>query len=124
LGWLDLRRKYFDSRLSPRYAGIYLTEERAMESLDKHAEHQPSWIDRWIEDYRKAGSTLDEAMSLFGRWLSSRRTMAALGLASTAVVHAGRRQDLSILDIDIEPESHASELRANTRFAVCRRTLH
>lgn len=123
LGWFDMRRKYFDNRLSPRYAGIYLTEERAMESLDKHAEHQHSWIDRWIEDFRKAGSTIDETMNLIGRWLSSRRTMPAFKLATGAVVHAGRRQDLSILDVDIEPENLASELRANTGFAVRRRTL-
>jgi hypothetical protein len=124
LGWLDLRRKHLDNRLSNRFEGIYLSEDRAMESLDKHADRQHSWIDRWVEDYLEAGFTIDEAMDLFARWLSSRRTMAALRLASTAVVHAGRRQDLSILDVDIEPENLVSELRANTRFAVCRRTLH
>jgi hypothetical protein len=124
LGWLDLRRKYLDNRLSARFEGIYLSEDRAMESLDKHADRQHSWIDRWIEDYLEAGFTIDEAMGLFARWLSSRRTMAAFRLTSTVVVHAGRRQDLSILDVDIEPEDLASELRANTRFAVCRRTLH
>lgn len=126
LGWFDLRRKYLDDRLSPRFAGAYVSEERAMESLDKYAEGQPSWIDRWIEDFCKAGATIDEVMSLVARWLSSRRTMAAFNLASTAVVHAGRRQDLSVLDVDVdvEPENFASELRANACFAVCRRTLH
>jgi hypothetical protein len=123
-GWFHLRRKYFDDRLSPRFASVYVSENRALESLDKYAEGQHSWIDRWIEDFCKAGSTIDEVMNLFARWLSSRRTMSAFSLASTAIIHAGRRQDLSILDVEIDPENMASELRANVRFAVCRRTLH
>jgi hypothetical protein len=124
LGWFDMRRKYFDDRLSPRFfEGIYLSDDRAMASLDEHAKRQHPWMDLWIEDFRKAGSTIDEVMNLVGRWLSSRRTIPSFRLATTAVVHAGRRQDLSILDVDIEPENLASELRANTRFAVCRRTL-
>jgi hypothetical protein len=123
LGWFEMRRKYFDNRLSPRFAGSYVSEERALEALDKHAESQHSWIDRWVEDYLKAGFTIDELMDLLARWISSRRTMAALQLATTAVIHTGRRQDLSLLDVAIEPENLASELRSNARFAVCRRTL-
>jgi hypothetical protein len=124
LGWFEMRRKYFDDRLSPRFAGSDVSEERALQSLDEDAKRQHSWIDRWIDDFLKAGSTIDEVMNLFARWLSSRRTMPAFSLASTAIIHAGRRQDLSILNVEVEPENLASELRANACFAVYRRTLH
>ncbi len=39
-----------------------------------------------------------------------------------ALVHAGRRQDLNILDVDVEPHDQAAALRTDTSFAVRRKT--
>jgi hypothetical protein len=71
----------------------------------------------------KTGATLSEVMNLFSAWLSSRNTVAALRLAATAVIYAGRRQDLNMLDVNIGSSKEAAAIRANAEFAVRRRTL-
>jgi hypothetical protein len=123
-GWYDLRRQYLDDRLSARFKGHTSDENRAMESLDKMATRSNfHWIDRWLEDFTKVGIPLDQAMSLIEKRLANRRTVDALRLVAQAIIHTGRRQDMGLLDVDIEPKEQADAIRANTEFAVRRRSL-
>jgi hypothetical protein len=123
-GWFDLRRKLFDHRLSNRYSRAYFDENQIISSLDKLVlDKQVHWIDYWIEDYLKSGISPAEVIKIIGKWLAAQRTFAALQLAAMAVVHVGRRQDLIILTVPIEPKGAADVLRADTAFAVKRRSL-
>jgi hypothetical protein len=123
-GWFDLRRQYLDDRLDARYKGHTTDEDRAMDSLDKMATpNNFHWIDRWLEDFTKVGIPLDQAMCLIGKWLANRRTIDALRLAGQAIIHTGRRQDIELLDVDVEPKEQAAAMRASIEFAVRRRSL-
>jgi hypothetical protein len=55
--------------------------------------------------------------------LALRETFAALELAASAVLHIGRREDLGLLTVPIEPKDAAAVLRADTAFGVKRRSL-
>jgi len=122
--WFDLRRKVFDGRVSVKYGRVYTDERRIFESLDKMIENNYiSWIDRWIEDCIKSGSTREEVIGTIGRWLETQNTVKALQLAAMAVTQIGRRQDVQILNVAIEPQAAADALRADTTFAVRRRSL-
>ncbi len=123
-GWLDMRRQYFDGRLDDRFKSAHTDEARSMGSLDQlAANNNVHWIDRWIEDYFESGATLDQMMGLVGKWLASRKTINAMRVAAPALVHAGRRSDINLLDVDIEPHDFATAIRTDTEFAVRRRTL-
>jgi hypothetical protein len=123
-GWFDLRRQYLDGRLDDRYKGYTTDEHRAMESLDKMVTHKNiHWIDHWLDDFTKAGIPLDQAISLVGKWLANRRSIDALRLVGQAIIHTGRRQDIGLLDVDVEPKEQATAIRANTEFGVRRRAL-
>jgi hypothetical protein len=124
LGWFDLRRELFDHRLSKTYGRAYIDENQIISSLDrlvldKHAH----WIDHWIEEYLKSGFSPADAITIIGKWLALRETFAALELAASAVLHIGRREDLGLLTVPIEPKDAAAVLRADTAFGVKRRSL-
>jgi hypothetical protein len=123
-GWFDLRRKLFDHRLGNQYIRAYVNENQIISSLDKLVlDKQVHWIDYWIEDYVKSGISPAEVIQVIGKWLDARRTFSALQLAAMAVVDIGRRHDLQILAVPIEPKDAADVLRADTAFAVKRRSL-
>ena len=67
--------------------------------------------------------TQEQVMAAISKWLSGKKTIEALKLAAMGVVHAGRRADLKILDVPIEPKNVADAVIVDTRFAVYRRTL-
>jgi hypothetical protein len=121
-GWFDLRQRHFDARVSKKYGRLYIDENAIFAELDRTEAH-PYWIDRDIEDFLKAGIRQEQVMAAISKWLSAKKTLAALTLAAMAVVHAGRREDLKILDVSIEPKDAANALLSDTRFAVHRRTL-
>ncbi|SDH43401.1 hypothetical protein SAMN05216338_100972 [Bradyrhizobium sp. Rc2d] len=81
------------------------------------------WIDGWIEDYLGIGATIDDVMVLVAKWLANRKTIDALRVTAAAIVHAGRRKDIDLLDVAVAPQELADEIRANTEYAVRRRTL-
>ncbi len=119
-----MRRKHLDERLTPQHMPIYLTEERAANSLDAMlANNSIYWIDRWLDDYLETGASLNQVMNVLATWLVSRKTIAAFELVARAVDYAGRRQDINILDIDVEPSNTAEAIRGDTAFGVRRRTL-
>jgi hypothetical protein len=123
-GWFDLRRKMFDGRLSNKYSRAYRDENQIISSLDKLVlDNQIHWIDYSIEEYLKSGISPAEVIKLIGKWLAAQKSFAALQLAAIAVIQIGRRGDLQLLTVPIEPKDAADTLRSDTAFAVKRRSL-
>jgi hypothetical protein len=123
-GWFDLRRKLFDLRLSNKYGRAYVNENQIISSLDRLVlDKQVHWIDYWIEDYLRSGISPAEVITIIGKWLATQKTFAALQLAAFAVFHVGRREDLQLLTLPIEPKNAADVLRTDTAFGVKRRSL-
>jgi hypothetical protein len=123
-GWLDLRRQSFDERLRGKFPGLSLGDTEIFSSLDQMVDRQFSWVDPWVDRYLESGASRDEVITTVGKWLAARKTIAALELASRVVVYIGRRQDLHILDVAIEPKEAAVALLTDTAFAVKRRSLY
>jgi hypothetical protein len=71
----------------------------------------------------KSGFSPAEVIRIIGTWLATQRTFTALQLAALAVIQIGRRQDLGILTVGMEPNDSAEALVADTTFAVKRRSL-
>ena len=123
-GWFDLRRKLFDHRLSSKYSRAYVDESQVVSSLDGLVlEKNVHWIDYWIEQYLKSGFSPAEIITIIGKWLATQGSFAALQLAAFAILNVGRRQDLQLLTLPIEPQGAADVLRADTAFGVKRRSL-
>jgi hypothetical protein len=125
-GWYGLRQRHLDPLVRKNGGVAYLDDALAMTSLDEIIEkNRVHWIDHWLEDFKKAGASGEKIISLMTKWLASRKTIGSLRLVSDALSLIGRREDLAILDIKLEPDdASASMLRADTAFAVKRRTLH
>ena len=123
-GWFDLRRKYFDTRLDKKYGRGDFDDDRIMAVLDHMIQNnRVYWIDRQIEDIMETGVAAVHLMKIIGNWLSARGTLDALRLAAMAVIHAGSRKDLAILNVSVGPQDAADRLIADTQFAVKRRRL-
>ena len=123
-GWFELRRNHLDSLVSRKYGGLYLDDDQIIKSIDEITNRGNAlWIDHWIDDYLKTGATLDHVIGVIGGWLAARKTIGALQLAAAALTHAGRRKHLSILNVPVEPEVAAADIRTDTRFSVERRSL-
>jgi len=123
-GWLNLRRAHFDARLDKKYGRRDFDDDRIMAVLDEMIQkNQLYWVDRQIEDIMETGVTAEHLMKLVGRWLSARATLDALRLAAMAVVHAGSRKDLAILNVAVAPRDVAGGFIADAQFAVKRRHL-
>jgi hypothetical protein len=123
-GWFDLGRKLFDHRLSNKYGRAYVDENQIISSLDTLVlEKNIHWVDYWIEEYFKSGFSPADVITIVGKWLAAQKSFVALQLAAMAVVHIGRRGDLQLLTVSIEPKDAADVLRADTAFAVKRRSL-
>lgn len=105
---------------------MYIDDAFTMASLDGMVEkNRIHWIDHWLEDYAKTGASTDTIIRLLAKWLASRKTISSLQLVSAALSLIGRRDDLAILDVELEPDDASADmLRADTAFAVRRRTLH
>lgn len=126
-GWFLLRRAHLDSKFPSNMKGAeYLDAARAMKELDNYLERPRHWlIDYWVDDFLKTGVSLDYVMSLIGRWLYEKTDIRALEIACAAVLHAGDRRHLDLLQqaSKIEPREQAAAIVADTAFGVRRRTL-
>lgn len=125
-GWFDFRRQYLDPLLShPRHSEL-LGGDGTIKALDDFLkEKRQHWMDHWLDDCIKAGTNLEQIMGELSTWLTSKASVGALRVVSTALVHVGRRSDLPILSsIAIEPGDEADAIIVDTTFAVMRRTLH
>jgi len=123
-GWFDFRRQHLDKLVTNRHYREVLGGEHTAKVLDEFLE-KDEWLDRWLEDYVKAGANVDQITRELSKWLASKLTIGALGVVADALVQIGRRSDLAILSsVDIEPRDTAGQIIADTEFAVKRRTLH
>lgn len=121
-GWLAVRKEHLDERLLPPFDGDVWDETKQKERLDDLSKRNFPFIDRWIDDKRKARITWEEIASFLSKWLTERKTIDVLSVVSSALLYAGRRQDLQILRMDI-PDVRAIMLVQDTQYAVRRRTL-
>lgn len=123
-GWFDLRRRLFDDRVERGNSRLYLDEDRIEASLDEMlTDPRKRWIDLWIEHYLKTGARPEKVIATVQKWLTGRSSLAALELAATVVIQVGRRTDVRVLDIPIEPKSSVDAIVADATFAVRRRRL-
>lgn len=124
-GWFALRRAHLDSRLPSKVRdSVYLDEARVENALDQFLAKKDPWLDHWLDDFLKSGSSLDDIMTRIGRWLGEKSSIEALDVASRAVLHIGERRHLNLLKTaKIEPAEVAAAIVADTEFGVRRRTL-
>jgi hypothetical protein len=123
-GWYDLRQKHLDPLLQKNSQVEYLDDTLAMESLDSMVKNRFLSVNHWLKEYAETGASTDVITAVLAKWLASRKTIEALHLVSIALSLIGHRDDLVILDVKIEPEDASADmLRADTAFAVKRRTL-
>jgi hypothetical protein len=124
-GWFSLRRAKLDPIL--RQGGIlYEDEAPTLLSLDEMVDkNRVHWLDHWLSDYAKTGATTDTIVASVAAWFAARKTLGALRLVHEMLVHIGRRKDLGILEVDLDPpEAIADAIRADATFAVKRRSLN
>jgi len=124
-GWYRTRQEHLDPLVQKNGRAVYLDDFATMATLDEMVkENRFPWIDVWLEDYAKTGASTDVIIGLLKRWLASRRTIESFRLVSHALSLIGRRNDLTILNVQLVPDSGESAmLRADTAFSVKRRTL-
>jgi hypothetical protein len=78
----------------------------------------------WIDEFMKTGIPWVEILATMTRWFNERRSIQALRALADAVIHRGTREHLSVLNIlEGMPEPAASQLIADTQYAVRRRSL-
>lgn len=124
-GWISWRRQYLDSHLSEEWRNReYLSDAKAIESLNELLGQALPWVHRWVDQCIEAGRTVDHVFDLAARWCAEKRTTQALGLLASALMHVGTRRHLPLMNIDgIAPQEKADAIRMNAAYAVKRRTL-
>lgn len=122
-GWFDLRRAHLDARLVKN--SLLWDSSRAFAAFDEMVtENRLVWLDRWIDDFLKTGTSWQEIAESMSAWLDARKSIEALRLVADALIHAGNRSNLSMLKIYDGMPDEAKSLILNTKFAVRRRILH
>lgn len=91
-------------------------------AADRHGE---SLVVLWLEDFDRRRDSKSRALIAVRRWLLLHPTLRSLQIAAACVQAVGARKDLSILDVSAIEESpdEIAKIKANTWFAICRRTL-
>src|SRR5262249_25678371 len=104
LGWYDLRREYFDSRLDKKYGRRYFSDDCIVAMFDNMVQsNQIHWMDRQIEDIVATGVTAEHLKEVVETWLQARATFDALRFATQVIIQIGTRKDLSILNVSVAP---------------------
>ena len=124
-GWFATRRNLLDGHLQPPYLQYKWDRDKIPSELDKMvAENRQYWIVYWIDRFLNTGVLWDEIFAAMTTWLDQRRTLEALQLIASAVVHRGTREDLKALKIsEGMPETIVRQLITDTEFAVRRRSI-
>jgi hypothetical protein len=124
-GWFILRRQFLDGHLQPPFLQRKWDRERAVTEFDKMvAEKRFVWIDHLIDNFLKTDVSWSEILATMATWLNERQSIEALRIVAAAVEHRGSREDLRVLKIyDAMIETEARQLIADTRYAVCRRSI-
>jgi hypothetical protein len=122
-GWFELRKKFIDDKLLELNRMVW-NEETQISNLDEFAKREPHWIEHWIDDNLKAGISWEEIKSLMSKWLGMRKTIAAFSLVADAVLYAGKRPDIDILNIYPEVDDlSAMFIFADTKYGLERKSL-
>lgn len=124
-GWVSWRRQYLDGRLSEELRNRwYLSDAKAIEALNELLGQAFPWVDHWVDRCLETGRSVDHVFDLAARWCVEKKTTQALGLLASALMHAGARRHLPLMNIDgIVPQEEAEAIRMNAAYAVRRRTL-
>jgi hypothetical protein len=124
-GWFTIRRELLDDRLQPPFLERRWNRNHAVSELDKMiAEKRLGWIEHWINAFLKTGVPWTEILAAMTAWLDERRSLEALQVVAAAVKYRGTREDLDMLrTYEGMPETIASQLIADTQFAVRRRGI-
>lgn len=124
-GWYSLRRQHLDGRLSEQWRDReYLSEAKALEALDEYLKQLVPWIDHWVDRCLESGWTLDQIFELAARWCAEKKTTAALEILASALIHAGTRAHIVLVNIEgVAPGDEADAIGSDTVYAIKRRTL-
>jgi hypothetical protein len=127
-GWFTLRRSHLDPHLRATSDILFEDEAPTFAALDDMAVNTDGfWISRWLERYAKTGATPDMIVARISGWFAQRKTFETLILVHNVLVTIGKRCDLAMLDMALDldaREPFADAIRADTVFAVKRRTLY
>lgn len=120
LGWYDLRRELLDPHLPPADLADSSAFSRA---LDQSIEYShSSWIEREIDDLRKADVSWARLSTVLCDWLATQPSINALVTAKQVILHAGNTNDVAILDVwPGTDDDHRSAVKADLQFALRRR---
>lgn len=125
-GWFALRRSHLDPFLRATNGIMYEDEAPTFAALDGMVDKGSIlWVDHWLERYAETGATEDMMIARIGAWFAQRKTLGALTLVDRTLVQIGRCNDLTILNVELATDDpSAAAIRADTTFAVKRRSLH
>ena len=126
-GWTEFEREHIDATFPPDAREIaFHDQDTLFRELDEMSQKHPfGWIDHWLDRFVETGASLDTIFVKIGEWLAARGGPREVRLASAALLHRGRRAHLSILEsVMIDPADAITEIVANTRFGVMRRSIN
>ena len=126
LGWFAFRRQHLDVRLDATFRERTILDEPGFFSkLDEQlARGGADWADFLINRYLEQTDRVEDIIELLQKWLGERMTVAAVDLVAAVLRHIGVRRNLRLLSVSgIEPAADLEEIRADTFFAVSRRSL-
>jgi hypothetical protein len=126
LGWYAFRRQYLDSRLDETFRERTILDEGGFfRKLDERiARGGEDWADFFIDRYLEQTDRIEDIIVLLEKWLRERSSMSSLNFVAAVLRHIGVRRHLQLLTIGgIEPMTDVQAIRADTIYAVCRRSL-
>jgi len=119
-GWYETRRLLLDPRIGKSQADMPENIRRVFDDLTAHG--HIGFVDLKIDHMLEAGASWPEVATVLRDWLAKQSAPNALEMAACALRHAGRREDIVLLEAW---GGHDEQLRqtvvADTRFAVYRR---
>jgi len=125
-GWFMLRRTKLDPFVARSGGILYEDPAVTFASLDEMVKTDRAvWLPHWLDRYAGTGATTDTIVAQMAAWFAQRRSREALEIVRAMLIHVGRRRDLWILDVELEPSDAAADsIRADAAFGVRRRSLH
>lgn len=126
LGWFAFRRQHLDARLDETFRErTILDQSKFFDELDESIRRGGvEWPDFMIDRYLEQTDRVEDIFELLEKWLKERMSIEAFGFVSGVLRHVGRRDHLKLLSVDgIEPAKDVDEIRADTLYAVSRRSL-
>ncbi len=118
MGWIDTRRRLFDGLGAVRQTGSPKDIRAVFDRLVEDNRH--AFIDHDVDAMLKAGASFDDIATVLRDWLPAQSSTHALDVAANVLIHAGRRQDLDILQAWAGEPVLREAVVADTTFAVRR----